>query len=341
MKNLYHLELKRVNEEIKNLNARRVLLQLPDGMRPFAYQIVKAITLSTGAHVFLSGDSCYGSCDLALSQAKELKVDLLVHYGHSEMFRNYEVPTLYVHAEVDVDAVSLIDAAEQVIKNWNKVGVVSTIQHVHQVGDIEKELEDRGFSVSVSKGKGKTPFPGQILGCYFIGAEEISGDVDGFLYIGGGSFHPIGLIMSTGKPVVVADPYDAKISKLSEEDIMKIAKRRMASIEATKKAKNIGILVSSKPGQRNLEAALDLEQKFRRKERTAIIFYLNEIRSEHLNNFVEPEAFINTACPRISIDGVKGVNRPILTVNEALIVLGEKRWEELWGRGYFRSLRTN
>jgi 2-(3-amino-3-carboxypropyl)histidine synthase len=306
-------------------------------MRPFAYQIIKAITLSTGSHVFLSGDSCYGSCDVALNQAKELEVDLLIHYGHSDMIKEYEVPVLFVHAEIDIDTVAMIDAAESEIKKWERIGIVTTVQHVHQINDIQLELESRGFVTFVSTEGGKTPFPGQILGCYYIGAEDIADQVDGFLYIGGGKFHPIGLIMSTGKPVVIADPFSAKISMLSERDLMLIAKKRMASIEATKQAKNLGILVSSKPGQKDLKIALKLENKFRKKKVNAVIIYLNEVRAEHLNNFVEPEAFINTACPRLSIDGIEGVNRPILTVNEALVVLGEKKWEDLWSKCYLRT----
>jgi len=333
---LYHLELERVTEEIKKRNANRILLQLPDGMRPFAYQMVKAITLATGSHVFLSGDSCYGACDVALNQARELDVDLLVHYGHSELVKEFDVPVLFVHAEIDIDVVAMIDAAEPEIQKWESVGVVTTVQHIHQVEDIEIELKERGFETFVSKKGGMTPFPGQILGCYYIGAEDIADEVDGFLYIGGGRFHPIGLIMSTGKPVVIADPFQAKISNLTEQDLMYIAKKRMASIEATKQAENVGILVSSKPGQKDLEAALELEKKFRNKDVAAVIIYLNEVRAEHLNNFVEPEAFINTACPRLSIDGVEGVNRPILTINEALVVLGEKKWDEFWSKGYFR-----
>jgi diphthamide biosynthesis enzyme Dph1/Dph2-like protein len=40
------LGLERVTEDIQKRNANRILLQLPDGMRPFAYQMVKAITPS-------------------------------------------------------------------------------------------------------------------------------------------------------------------------------------------------------------------------------------------------------------------------------------------------------
>jgi 2-(3-amino-3-carboxypropyl)histidine synthase len=332
---LYQLEIERVTEEVKKRNARRILLQLPDGIRSIAYKIVNAIIISTGAQVFVSGDSCYGACDIAINQAKELDIDLIIHYGHSEMVTYDDIPILFVHLKIDIDVKSMMDAAEEKIKDWNKIGVVTTIQHIHQIEDIENEIKNRGYLPILSTGLGKTPLFGQILGCYLIGAQDIAKDVDGFLYLGGGSFHPIGLIMSTSKPVILVNPFTKKISNMAEKDIFQIAKKRTASIEAAKKAKKIGILVSSKPGQRDIKTALKLENKFRKRNVNTIIIYLNEVKAEHLNNFTEPEVFLNTGCPRISIDGVEGIKKPILTVNEALIVLGEKSWEGLWGKGYF------
>jgi 2-(3-amino-3-carboxypropyl)histidine synthase len=304
-------------------------------MRPFAYQLVNAITLSTGVQVFLSADSCYGACDVAIQQAKELEADILVHYGHSEMVKQDEVTILYIHAEVDVDVFALAEAVLPEITNWNRVGLVTTIQHIHQIDEIAQELESSGVTILISEGVGKNPIKGQILGCSYSGAEKINDKVDGFLYVGGGSFHPKGILMSTGKSVVIADPFKAEVTKLGEEEIMIVARKRMAAITAVKKAKNIGILVSSKPGQRELEAALEIEKKFRDRGVTAVILYLNEVIPAHLNNFTEPEIFINTACPRIAIDGINEINRPIITINEALVALDEKKWENLWGKGYF------
>ena len=82
---LYDLELERVIQEITTRKAKKVLLQLPDGMRPLASQIVNSIEQSTDAKIILSGDSCYGACDIALTQAQQLLMDLIVHYGHTSM----------------------------------------------------------------------------------------------------------------------------------------------------------------------------------------------------------------------------------------------------------------
>ncbi len=77
-----------------------------------------------------------------------------------------------------------------------------------------------------------------------------------------------------------------------------------------------------------------LAEKLGDREIRAFLIYLDEVRADQLNNFTEPEAFIETACPRIAIDGVAGVERPILTATEARVLLGERSWEETWGHDY-------
>jgi len=331
---LYHLELERVIREIRGRGAKRVLLQLPDGLRPLAFQVVKALRAGTGAQVYLGGDSCYGACDLALNQARGLSADLIVHYGHSSMAVEAGFPVIYVHAEVDLDAEALVEEAAPHLSRWRSIGLATTVQHVHMVGEIADKLREKGFDVHVGGGSGKTPHPSQILGCSYGNAQEVAGDVEAFLYVGGGEFHPKGLVMSTGKPVVVANPFNATVRLMTEDDLMGLAKRRVAQIAAAKTAERIGVLVSSKPGQRATAVAETLRARFEEKGREAVIIYLDEVRAEHLNNFVEAHAFIDTACPRLAVDGVGGVDRPILTVREAEVVLGERRWEDLWGDGY-------
>jgi 2-(3-amino-3-carboxypropyl)histidine synthase len=334
VKQLYHLELDRVVEEIRRRGADRVLLQLPDGLRPLAFRVVKALREGTGANVFLSGDSCYGACDLAVNQARELSVDLIVHYGHSRMIVDGDVPVLYVNAEVDVDAVALVDEAAPLMSRWRRIGLVTTVQHVHMVDEIRELLRVRGFMVYVGEGAERAPHPGQVLGCHYGNAQAVAGDVEAYLYVGGGEFHPKGLILSTGKPVVVADPYNASVRLMTMDDLMRLAKRRVAQIAAAGEAERIGVLVSSKPGQRATMVAETLRSRFAAKGCEAVIIYLDEVRAEHLNNFVEAQAFVDTACPRVAIDGVSGVDRPILTVREAEVVLGDRRWEDIWGDGY-------
>jgi 2-(3-amino-3-carboxypropyl)histidine synthase len=79
---MYDLETGKVISQIRKHEAKRVCLQLPDGLKPYAKEIQDEVVRKTGAEVIIWGGSNYGSCDLPL-EVKRLGVDLLVHYGHA------------------------------------------------------------------------------------------------------------------------------------------------------------------------------------------------------------------------------------------------------------------
>ncbi|MFQ6053923.1 MAG: diphthamide biosynthesis enzyme Dph2 [Candidatus Bathyarchaeia archaeon] len=327
----YDLEIERVSEKIRRRRARRILLQLPDGLRPQAFKLAAALRERTGAEVILLGDSCYGACDIALSQAEALGADLLVHYGHSRMLPDAEIPVLYVEAKVEVDIETLVEEALPLIEGWRTVGLTATAQHVHQLGAAAEALRRRGMRAVIGPAGGRTAHSGQVLGCDYGTARAVADRVDGFLFIGGGRFHPLGLVMATGRPVVAADPYLASATAIGEGELKQLAMRRMAAIAAARAAQRLGVLLSLKPGQFDPSLAEALREKLERHGFEATIICLDEVRAEALSNFAEAEAFINTACPRVAMDGVAGLRRPILTVEEAQVMLGERRWEDLWG----------
>ncbi len=333
---MYDLETDRVAEEIARHKARRVLLQLPDGLRPQAFGIAQELRRRTGAEILLSGDSCYGACDLAARQAEAVKADLLVHYGHSRMIPDTGVPVLYVEARMGIDVESLVEKALPLTGGWKRVGLASTVQHVHQLLEVAEALKERDIEAFIGPGDEKAPHPGQVLGCHYGTALSVEDRVDGFLFVGAGRFHPIGLAISTGKPVVAADPYAPSAFRVDEGELRRLAMRRMAGIEAAKRARRIGVLVSLKPGQLDESAAENITKKLEEGGYEAFIICMDEVRGEALGNFTEAEAFVDAACPRIALDGVAGVRRPVLTLQEAQVMLGERRWEDVWGWAYFR-----
>ena len=83
LEEVYDLELEKVIEIIKKFKAKKVVIQLPDGLKPYATQIAKKIQNSTGCNVLIWGGSCYGPCDIP--ELGELEIDLLFHFGHPKM----------------------------------------------------------------------------------------------------------------------------------------------------------------------------------------------------------------------------------------------------------------
>lgn len=75
---MYDFEFAKVIREIKKSKAKRVLIQLPDGLKPRAKEIVDRIEKETD--VFIWAGSCFGACDVP--DVKD--VDLVVQFGHSK-----------------------------------------------------------------------------------------------------------------------------------------------------------------------------------------------------------------------------------------------------------------
>ena len=85
----YDLELERIVSEIKKSKANLVLLQFPDGLKPFATSVVDFLENKTGGKTqfLIWFGSCYGACDTPVGLEKiKPKIDLVVQFGHNELF---------------------------------------------------------------------------------------------------------------------------------------------------------------------------------------------------------------------------------------------------------------
>lgn len=331
---LFDLEEERVKREIQRLGAKSVLIQLPEGLKPEAPRLAKIIE-KVGALPIISADPCYGACDLATVDAESLGAELLIHYGHSKMLRHERVPTIYVEARATVNVEEAVEKALPLLGKWRKIGLTTTVQHVQTIDNAKDVLLHAEKAVIVGDA-GQLNYPGQVIGCNYSNATSIAKDVEAFLFVGGGRFHAIGVALSTSKPTIVADPYEKTAFSIDKE-ADKIVKQRWASIEEAKQAKNVAVLVGLKPGQKQLEKAIDLKRKLEEKDKSVCLFAVREVTPEVLMAFPAMDAYVNTACPRISLDDASKFKKPILTVNEALVVVDKLSWEDLCKKGWFES----
>jgi len=76
----YDLELKKAVEEIRKNEAKKVLIQLPDGLKPEAREIKMQLEKETNCEVYIWLGSCFGGCDFP----RNIKTDLMIAWGHSE-----------------------------------------------------------------------------------------------------------------------------------------------------------------------------------------------------------------------------------------------------------------
>lgn len=300
-------------DELKKRSVRRAALQVPEGLKRYVPELVAALKRE-GIAAVVSGDPCWGACDLATDAAAGC--DILVHIGHTPVTPEPDV--LYIPYRKDIGAVNLERAAE-ILKKYPTVSVTTTIQHAHQIGSVAESLEKLGVNAVVGKGSPRTPEPGQVLGCTYASARNAHADAN--LFIGTGVFHAIGVALATRKPTFALDPFGS--GDLQEIDADPLLRRRFVQIEKAKKAQNFGILLSSKSGQ----ARRDLAERLAGLHDRAVVVMIREVTEMQLRNFGF-DAYVNTACPRLAMDDQTRFPAPVLSPAEFEIVLGLREWDD-------------
>ncbi len=86
----YDLELEKVVSLVKKKKAKLVLLQFPDGLKPYATAVVDFLREKTKAEFLIWFGTCFGACDTpVLGKELEKKIDLVIQFGHNEMMPSY------------------------------------------------------------------------------------------------------------------------------------------------------------------------------------------------------------------------------------------------------------
>ncbi|NYT17060.1 MAG: diphthamide biosynthesis enzyme Dph2 [Methanomicrobiales archaeon] len=296
---------------LRERDARAVALQFPAGLKRRSGEIAATLR-EEGFTVLISGDPCYGACDLALDLLEY--ADVLVHFGHTPLISDPRV--IYQPYRVDFDP-ALVEGAIPLFRG-ETIGLVTTTQHTHLLPAVQEILVSRGYGAVIRAGEGRTPENGQILGCSFS-AARIPEATD-ILVITTGVFHPLGVSLATGAHVVALDPLTGEAQ---EVDGRRFLMRRHAIIEKARGADQFGIIVSRKPGQNRYNRALELAALSER----AYLVFMGEVSPDELLN-LGFGAYVNTACPRLAYDDQVRFPVPVLTPAEFEILCGVRDWED-------------
>ena len=299
-------------------------LQFPEGLKKHGFGIAAQIQEKTGADVLISADPCFGACDLDMKLTEH--ADILFHFGHAPLNQGAaEKKVCFIEARSKADVSSAVEAALPLLPEQT-VGLLTTVQHVHQLERAKRLLEEAGKTVIIAKGDERIAYPGQILGCNFSAAHaKDTADCAVFLYIGSGRFHPIGAALSSKKRVVCADPFTANVFELSGRQYLM---QRSAVIANASSAETFGILVSTKCGQYRKKLAEEIKKKAAARGKKAFVLLMDLVTPDQMLSF-KADAFVNTACPRLAIDDSGRFSAPVLTPQEFEIVIGERDWEDL------------
>ncbi len=291
----------KIIREIKKSQAKKVLLQAPEGLKQKLLGLTEKIEKETKAIVIVSCDSCFGACDVPLASIEMLKPDLAIHLGHEEMLEMKKVVFVPVRYEFEENEKRLI--MNLVLKYLEKhkireLCLVASVQYLKLAEWLAEALRKEGIEVFSKNNRYGVKM--QVLGCDFS-AVDASKEV---LLISDGYFHAIGVVRKIGKEIMLLNPAKQSIEFFGTEELKQFEKQKHALFSLFLKAKTIGIIISSKPGQFNEKLAFlakEAAQKFGKK---AFLLACDTIRFEELKN-IRADFYISTACPRLFDDAMK------------------------------------
>ena len=324
------LSLEEATRFIKTHGCTTVAVQLPEGLKSQFQPLVDFLEEQTKATIIISGDPCFGACDINEERFAQLHIDCILHLGHTEIpsCTQRSIPTFCLN----VLSTGHIEEGFRHIKEQVKgktIGLVTTAQHLHLLEEAADLLRDAQATPLIGKGDRRLSHPGQLLGCNFSAAQSIADKVDAFVFLGSGMFHPLGLTLSTKKPVIAVDPYTNQVViKELEQLTEKILRQRYAVIAKAQQAHVFGIIISLKGGQQRLALAKKLLDLLNKHQKKAYLITMDTMQPSLLEAFRGIDCFISTACPRVAIDDMHQYKIPLLTPLELDIALGITPWEE-------------
>ncbi|KAM3496910.1 hypothetical protein MY10362_009723 [Beauveria mimosiformis] len=330
----YSFEIPKTIHRIQTSGAKKVALQMPEGLLLFATTISDILTqFCPGIETLIMGDVTYGACCIDDYTARALGCDLLVHYAHSCLIPVdvTKIKTLYVFVDISIDAAHLLASLERNFASGKTIALVGTIQFNATIHGVRGSLEAAGFRVLVPQ---IAPLSkGEILGCTSPRLRDEDG-VDLILYLGDGRFHLESIMIHNPRiPAYRYDPYSRKLTRETYgHDEMQSVRR--TAIQTARGARRWGLILGSLGRQGNPHTMALIEAQLRARGIPWVNLLLSEIFPGKLAVMADVECWVQVACPRLSIDWGYAFARPLLTPYEALVALGiTEDWSAEGGGG--------
>ncbi|CAM9024767.1 unnamed protein product [Wickerhamomyces anomalus] len=299
----YNFEIHKTVWNIKKQNAKRVALQMPEGLLIYSLIIADILEQFCEVETIVMGDVSYGACCIDDYTARSLDCDFIVHYAHSCLvpIDITLIKVLYIFVTINIDETHLIKTIQRNFSKNSKIATFGTIQFnptIHAIKD--KLANDEEKPIYTIPPQIMPLSKGEVLGCTSqrLDKEEI----DAMIYVGDGRFHlESAMIHNPEIPAYRYDPYSRKFTR-EYYDQKQMIKVREDAITTASKAKKIGLILGALGRQGNVNTLSNLETELTKSGKTVVKIILSEIFPQKLSMFDDIDAFIQVACPRLSID---------------------------------------
>lgn len=321
----YNFEVPKTVWKLREAGARCVALQLPEGLQIFATTIADILERFAAVDVVILGDVTYGACCIDDLGAEAVGADFLVHYGHSCLVplevTKRQLRALYVFVEILFDGSHLVETIRSNFPKGSKLAVLGTIQFgagVHAAAEALREWCPDAFIPQAH------PLSrGEVLGCT---SPRLPSDTHSLVFVADGRFHlESAMIHNPNVPAYRYDPYQKRLTRESYDTGRMIATRTKAvQIAGAPDAKTYGLVLGTLGRQGNPAVLQRLQALLGRHGRRHFVLLLSELFPARLSLMAgSVDAWVQVACPRLSIDWGHAFDRPLLTPFEAYAAMGE------------------
>ncbi|SCU88524.1 LADA_0E10660g1_1 [Lachancea dasiensis] len=317
----YNFEIQKTVWNIRKHNAKRVALQMPEGLLIYALVISDILEQFCGSETIVMGDVSYGACCIDDFTARSLNCDFVVHYAHSCLvpIDLTQIKVLYIFVTINIDETHLIKTLQKNFVSGSRLATFGTIQFNPTIHSIKDKLLNAEKMLYIIPPQIKPLSKGEVLGCTSQKLDK--NQIDAMIYIGDGRFHlESSMIHNPEIPAYRYDPYSRKftIEKYNQKQLVQV---RAEAITIAKKGKTFGLILGALGRQGNLATVNNLEQKLKLAGKSVCRIILSEIFPQKLAMFDDIDVFVQVACPRLSIDWGYAFNKPLLTPYEANVLL--------------------
>nr|NVI71011.1 putative diphthamide biosynthesis protein 1 [Cucujiformia] len=241
----------------------------------------------------------YGACCVDDFTARSLNVDLIIHYGHSclvPMNLMDRIKTLYVFVDIKIDALHFMESIKLNFLPEKKLCLVSTIQFLSTLQFVAANLSEYGYKVILPQSHPLSG--GEILGC----TAPTLKNVDIVIYLGDGRFHLEAIMIANPELEYYRyDPYKKHFTKeYYEFDMMNSLRKK--NVDRSTDAHKFGVIMGTLGRQGNFKVVDYIRNRLNERKKETVVILLSEIFPKKLELFKDLDAFVQIACPRLSID---------------------------------------
>eukprot|EP00762_Andalucia_godoyi_P001688 ANDGO_07126.mRNA.1 Diphthamide biosynthesis protein 1 len=333
----YGFEIHKTIWRVQTAKAKCVALQFPEGLLMFSCIIAEIIEqfCPTVESTIILGDVTYGACCVDDYTAKSLGADFLVHYGHSCLIPvdQCSMNILYVFVDISIDVSHFVNTVVKLLnKDW-KLMLVGTIQFAAGLRSAKEALEAHFSHVEIPQEKPLSR--GEILGCTAPRLEK--GKFDCIVYLADGRFHLESIMIANPDlPAFKYDPYSKELTQEYYDHSQMLSIRRDAISRAAKSSK-WGLILGTLGHQGSPNILSRIEDELNKKGIPFVVVLLSEIFPHKLALFKDVGAWVQVACPRLSIDWGYAFDTPLLSPYEAFVALEEVAFATPYPMDFYSS----